>query len=302
MRLLSIIVLFHLLLWTDNLKAQDQINELIETGANYFQNKEYDSAIEAFNRVIKLEANDSRIYSYLAYSWFSKLNFDSAVHYFDEAIELDENNAELYYLRGIAKTSLNIRTSLDACNDFNKAKSLGHSDPSMEQWISNCWKHVDVILSPEGLSDSTIIDRILEILPSGWSILEIKDSNSLGNSAINTDKLTKFHFSLINLEQQFIDSPYSATEPLIPEITVAIVDNEIEDEIRTYYEQASMNVKEGEVFASEIFKSKSLKYLVLCKWWSEHRFERVNNNELTDRYFKDKAEIIKQLKRFDWDI
>jgi hypothetical protein len=87
-----------------------------------------------------------------------------------------------------------------------------------------CWKHDHVLIKGDGLVDSTMIDKVNELLPPNWEIFQFQDRITLDDG--------DYYFILINNQFSFIDSIYSTTDKLKPEITIAIFDKKYERKLK----------------------------------------------------------------------
>ena len=148
------------LLMSADARDKAQAKQLLSQGDQKLRNRLYTEAIEDFDRAIELDPDFKEAYnhrglakSYLnnftgaisdydmaveldpkfieAYynrglSVYSAGNYTGCIPDFDKVIELDEKDADAYYMRGLAKTYIP-RINIDsACEDFRKAKKLGH--------------------------------------------------------------------------------------------------------------------------------------------------------------------------------
>ena len=99
-----------------------QANEWFEKGKNYYLNKEYDKAIEAYTSAIVLDPNYARAYNNRGIAYVYKGRYDRAIEDYSKAIVLDPNLAQAYNNRGIA---YGMKGQYDrAIEDFNKTIAL----------------------------------------------------------------------------------------------------------------------------------------------------------------------------------
>src|SRR5262245_45721483 len=69
-------------------------------GVNYYSAKEYDLALDDFNKAIYLNPESGTGYLWLGMTWSAKNDTDKALKNFSEAIRLDEKKAYALQLRG----------------------------------------------------------------------------------------------------------------------------------------------------------------------------------------------------------
>jgi hypothetical protein len=277
--------------------SQEYLDSLIRIGLSDREG----TFLEIFSQDIQINSITATSSAYLGYHNMNNGNFDSAKYYFDISIGLDDTKSQPFIHRGIATHLINSRATSESCNDFYKAIELGYKLSKEEShWIEDCWKHVDVILEPEGLADSTIIDRLLSVLPGTWTVFQIKDSNTLRKSKSKMDQNVKYYFSLIDYGTSFIDPVWSKTDSLHSEIEIVIAHDNIERKARKNQKKAIREMKENEGYSSQIIKASNSGFFIIFKWTSEYMLERSKNKVVQSIYYKDKDEIIQQLINFPW--
>src|SRR3972149_3776900 len=79
-----------------------QINEWVEKGNQYSLKKEYDNAIENYNKAIVLNPDDAYIYTRRGIAYYDKGQYDKAIEDFSKAIALNPNDDSAYSYRGMA--------------------------------------------------------------------------------------------------------------------------------------------------------------------------------------------------------
>src|SRR3990167_7868462 len=80
-----------------------EASQWFEKGKNYYLNKEYDNAIEAFTKAIKLDPNYAKAYSARGFLLYrNKGLFDSAIEDYSKAIAINPNDVQIYISRGLA--------------------------------------------------------------------------------------------------------------------------------------------------------------------------------------------------------
>lgn len=274
------------------LNAQNKTSSLLEIGAKQYELQQYDSAIESFYQVIYLDSTIVDAYTFLGYIWINKMNFDSAIVYLNKSIELDSTNGEVFFARGFAKYGYFNLTYGDACDDFRMAKELGYSDTAMESiYNEKCWKHDHVLIKGDGLVDSTMIDKVNELLPPSWEIFQFQDRITLDDG--------DYYFILINNQFSFIDSIYSTADKLKPEITVAIFDKKYERKLKMDLKNKLKNLKDDHILETEILKGNNciIAFNFNMEFWIERS---VTDAKLKEQYYADKNTIIKNIKKYRW--
>lgn len=103
---------------------QDFIYAYFSRGATYQNLKQYQQAIMDFDKVIALEPNLADAYKNRASSYLKIYQFQRAIESYDHFIRLRPNDASGYTGRGFAYLLLD-DSSLRACNDYEKACSMG---------------------------------------------------------------------------------------------------------------------------------------------------------------------------------
>src|SRR3990170_5551095 len=116
-------------------KAADTLSaaDWFKKGRQYWLNKEYDKAIEAFTSAIALDPNDAVAYNNRGVVYGrDKGQYDRAIEDFNKAIQLDPNDAAAYNNRGLAYDD---KGQYDrAIEDYNKAIAL---DPNLAAAYNN---------------------------------------------------------------------------------------------------------------------------------------------------------------------
>lgn len=85
-------------------------------------NKEYDLAVNEFNKVIELDSKDATNYLNRGLAFFNQKNYDRAVADYDKAIELNPKESIMYFNRGDLHEKMG--NSQKAIGDFQKALEL----------------------------------------------------------------------------------------------------------------------------------------------------------------------------------
>lgn len=98
--------------------AEDFFNECL----SYYQNKNFDAAIEKCTQAIKREPNSTKYYNTRGNTYFVKNNWEAAIKDYNQTIQLDSANVHAYRFRGEALAKLGYRQ--EAIEDLSKAASL----------------------------------------------------------------------------------------------------------------------------------------------------------------------------------
>ena len=103
----------------DTVTAQDYLKK----GSRQLDLKNYEKALELFNKVIQMEPENGEGYSYRGMAKYNLKDYKGAIEDYDMAIKLIPDYGEVYDLRGIAKGESGDK--IGACEDWNKAYMLG---------------------------------------------------------------------------------------------------------------------------------------------------------------------------------
>ncbi|MGH7801380.1 MAG: caspase family protein [Thermodesulfobacteriota bacterium] len=95
---------------------------LRKDGFAYYQNKQYDLAIEKMSKAIELDPQDHYTYYYRGICYLELKDYQKAISDFDKAIELNPNYSDAYGARGLSYTF--VKEYQQALNDFNEVLRL----------------------------------------------------------------------------------------------------------------------------------------------------------------------------------
>jgi tetratricopeptide (TPR) repeat protein len=104
-------------------------------GDTYLENKEYDKAIEYYNKAILLDKNKTTVFEYRAYAYEKKEDYFSALFDINEAIKLAPEASLYYFKRGEYKLKINDKKG--ACEDWLIGNKKG-SEESLNKLIELC--------------------------------------------------------------------------------------------------------------------------------------------------------------------
>ncbi len=146
-------------LWTHVLKYYQKTSlPFGNLGIYYRENKDFDKAIENFNKAIKMAPGKATPYNSLGKTWFDKGDVHKALANYNKAIELEPDNVEFRVNRGAAYGALQ-RYEL-ALQDFNEAEKL---DPAFKNlYLNRSLVHNHLQNYEQAIADHT---RYLELDP-----------------------------------------------------------------------------------------------------------------------------------------
>ena len=116
-----------LLLLSINSFSQPEIENLVKEGIQYHNNKEYDKAIETYEKALETNPNSTLVNYEIALSYFSKGNYKEAVKHSDVVLKQDKDLLlQAYMTKGSALDMLG--KTKESIKLFNKAikKTEGH--------------------------------------------------------------------------------------------------------------------------------------------------------------------------------
>ena len=97
-------------------------NVAVENGIDYVRERDYDRAIEEFDRLVVRDPDNAYYLRNRANTYLETGSYDYAIRDYDRLVELDVKNADLYYNRGCAHLAAGHFDS--ALEDFTKSISL----------------------------------------------------------------------------------------------------------------------------------------------------------------------------------
>ena len=84
----------------DEFKNDDSLYNLI--GSAYFDKKEYDNAIEAYQKAVEINPKDDEAYNNMGSAYNHKKEYDNAIEAYQKAVEINPKRDEAYYNIGVA--------------------------------------------------------------------------------------------------------------------------------------------------------------------------------------------------------
>lgn len=112
------------------IKRTKQSTILRKDGFAYYQDKQYDKAIEKMNKAIELDPQDYYTYYYRGICYLELKDYQKAISDFDKAIELNPNYSDAYGARGLSYTF--VKDYQQALNDFNEMLRLDPTNRSAQ--------------------------------------------------------------------------------------------------------------------------------------------------------------------------
>ena len=105
---------------------EEEIKKLFSEGRKYFNNGEYQKAIEYYNKILELDVNYSDAYNNRGLAYDNLGEHLKAIEDHNKSIELDPNASDAYYNRGI--TYANLGKNLKAIEDYTEAIRIDPND------------------------------------------------------------------------------------------------------------------------------------------------------------------------------
>ena len=101
---------------------KELIDQLSAEGDEYYNNEEFDKALESYNKILKIDPNNAKAYYNRGFTYNGLEQYDEALKDYDTAITLEPNNTNGYHSRGF---TYNILKQYDkALKNYNKAIEL----------------------------------------------------------------------------------------------------------------------------------------------------------------------------------
>ena len=157
----------------------DASNDLLEEGKTYYNNEEYDKAIEIFKKVVELYPNDNDNYYWLGRSYYQNEQYEEAINSLLKAIQLVPNSPEYWAMLGI---SYGINGQIEeAIKSLLKAAELNPDDSS--NWYNLGYAYINNEQYQESIEP---LLKATELNPDdreswcflGNSYLALKDNNN----------------------------------------------------------------------------------------------------------------------------
>lgn len=154
----------------NGLKNYPYDNQLMKTKAYaQYLNRDFDSSIVGFNRLLELGDTTYFNLKYLGFSYFEKKMYVNAIKYLEKAIELDDTDAELCFFLGSAFGRSNVSKE----GILYLYKSLGLIAPSPVQ-LSNIYSEMAFIFRTQGKYELALDNLKLAYKSNASPILSFK--------------------------------------------------------------------------------------------------------------------------------
>lgn len=103
MKIIKFGFLLAMLLFSTQIFAQTDVENIVIEGMEFHDNGDYDKAIETYKKALKIDKKSPLVHYEIALSYFSKGNYNEAVKYSDVVIKKDkELMLEAYMIKGSA--------------------------------------------------------------------------------------------------------------------------------------------------------------------------------------------------------
>lgn len=127
--------LFLSLAASTTLSAQ-QFDDVLNKGDEFFNNEEYDKAVETFGAAIKIDPSKAIGYWYRGDAYRKSSKFDKAIEDYNKSLELDNTNASVWYHRGNSELQLKMQDK--GCADLKKAHELNNTKAARMAGAYDC--------------------------------------------------------------------------------------------------------------------------------------------------------------------
>lgn len=101
-------------------------------GVRDFEHGDYDSAINNYNKALKINPRNEKTYFNRGIAWFQKGNLDDAINDFTKSLEINRNFSEAYSTRGLVRQKQGNNDL--AISDYTMALQL-NPENSLKAWI-----------------------------------------------------------------------------------------------------------------------------------------------------------------------
>ncbi len=115
---------------------QENIKRFMDEGDSFYKNGDYVKAVEAFTKVIQIDAKYSVVYYKRGFAYLELEEYSRAIDDFTKSIQLNKNSSVPY--EGRAYAYRNLKNYSSAIDDFSKAIKL-HSDKSLYLKRGGCY-------------------------------------------------------------------------------------------------------------------------------------------------------------------
>ncbi|MBZ9652668.1 UvrD-helicase domain-containing protein [Psychroflexus montanilacus] len=177
----------------------------------YYENNQFNSALEYFQKYLSQESGDSSTFYYLGKCYEEKKDFQNALHCYNDAISLDISNANAFYWRGSIQYDL--KNYDEAVKDWLSFNKLRPNSKSVNYWLAKGFlksrrsiesiRHINKEIEENPVSEDAVIlkNQILNYLKKRYTTKEIKVNSKNSNIlkgylelAIDFDVDVKFNY------------------------------------------------------------------------------------------------------------
>ncbi len=131
---------FLVLLFSSSLYSQESGRELLDQGVYEITRKNYNKAIELFDKAIQADSGDQELYAHRGQAKHYLNRYHEAILDYNMAIKLEPDYSEVYHLRGLAKAEL--KDMNGACEDWETSYEKGEKRV-MELLVEFCKDYLD---------------------------------------------------------------------------------------------------------------------------------------------------------------
>jgi len=94
----KILIILFLLLYGSNINAQNSIEDFVKEGIQYHDNGDYDKAINAYKKALKIDPKSTLVNYEIALSYFNKGDYKKAIEYSDNVLNQNSDYMIQAYL------------------------------------------------------------------------------------------------------------------------------------------------------------------------------------------------------------
>ncbi len=129
------------------LEKINNIDKMVNEGDIYFENKEYNKALDLYYKALEKKPLDDEIWYKMALSLYYLKDYNSSIEAVDESIKIDNKNPKYYCLRGICYYKLGCYILGDTEENLkNKEKYLNESYENLKTSYSLDKSNITVIM------------------------------------------------------------------------------------------------------------------------------------------------------------
>lgn len=178
----------------------NKLQTLYQIGLNYYQEKDYERAIECWEGAVFFDPENHRAFSYMGLAYCEMGRIDDGIRYFEKSLEIDPEYSKGWNFLGNAYKE---RGELfRAINAYEKAQAADPEDPSIRYNLAmTCF---------EVMEYDQAIDLLQKLLVDG----EKSDRRDILLCLFNSYyRLERFEEAEQHLEMVFAENPKLAEKP-----------------------------------------------------------------------------------------